>query len=77
MEEVRTADLVIVAGSSLQVVPVSKVPALVHAGGGDVIVVNNEPTYADEFAAAVFHQDVAQILPRLFRAVLNGAERAK
>lgn len=76
MEEVRAADLVLVAGSSLQVVPVSKVPALVHSAGGEVIIVNNEPTYADAFAAAVFHQDVAQVLPRIARAVLDGAQRA-
>lgn len=73
MEEVRKADLVLVAGSSLQVVPVSKVPALVHSAGGEVIVVNNEPTYADDFAAAVFHQDVAEILPRLAHAYLDRA----
>jgi NAD-dependent deacetylase len=70
MEEVRAADLVLVAGSSLQVVPVSKIPALVHSAGGEVVIVNNEPTYADDFAAAVFHQDVATILPRLTRAYL-------
>ena len=73
MEEVRAADLVLVAGSSLQVVPVSKIPALVHSAGGEVVVVNNEPTYADDFAAAVFHQDVAEILPRLTRAYLAHA----
>jgi NAD-dependent deacetylase len=73
MEEVRAADLVLVAGSSLQVVPVSKMPALVRSAGGEVIVVNNEPTYADDFAAAVFHQDVAEVLPRLAHAYLERA----
>lgn len=68
MEHVRAADLVVVAGSSLQVMPVAKIPAVVRAAGGHVILVNREETYADDFAAAVFHGDVAEVLPRLSRA---------
>lgn len=68
MEHVRSADLVVVAGSSLQVMPVAKIPALVHASGGDVILINREKTYADTFASVVFHEDVAEVLPRLSQA---------
>ncbi len=74
MGHVRAADLMLVAGSSLQVMPVARMPALVHAAGGQVIVVNRQETYADEFAAAVFREDVAEILPRLARTCLEGAQ---
>jgi NAD-dependent deacetylase len=71
MEQVRKADLVLVAGSYLQVVPAAKLPAFVCAGGGHVIIVNNEETYADEFAAVVFREDVVEVLPRLAAALLE------
>ncbi|MGD1997090.1 MAG: NAD-dependent deacylase [Anaerolineae bacterium] len=71
MEHVRMADLMLVVGSSLTVMPVAKFPALVHAGGGEVIVVNRQETYADEFAAVVFQGDVSKVLPRLTQACLG------
>jgi NAD-dependent deacetylase len=71
MEHARDADLIIVAGSSLLVMPVANLPALVHSRGGEVIVVNQQPTYADTFAAAVFRGDVAEVLPPLAQACLE------
>lgn len=71
MEHVRRADLMLVAGSSLTVIPVARMPHLVRANGGEVIIFNNEATYADTFAAAVFREDVAEALPRLARACLE------
>ena len=68
MEHVRQADLVIVVGSSLTVVPVAKIPALVHSEGGKVIVINNQPTYADDFAAVVFREDLVDVVPHLVQA---------
>ena len=71
LEHVRMADLILVAGSSLMVVPVAKFPALVRSGGGQVIVVNNQETYADSFAAVVFREDVEEILPALAESCLQ------
>lgn len=71
MEEVRRADLMIVVGSSLMVMPAAKFPALVHSHGGEVILFNKEPTYADAFAVAVFHEDAAAVLPRLVEECLK------
>ena len=71
MEHARRADVMLVAGSSLMVVPAARLPALVSAGGGDVIIINQQPTYADSFAAAVFHANVAEILPRLAEACVE------
>jgi len=73
MEHVYRADLILVAGSSLTVVPAAKMPALVHASGGQVIVVNRDRTYADSFAAVVFREDVAEVLPRLAQSCLEGS----
>jgi NAD-dependent deacetylase len=71
MEHVRKADLMLVVGSSLLVMPVAHLPTLVHEGGGQVIVVNRQETYADEFAAHVFRGDLAEILPRLVQACVG------
>jgi NAD-dependent deacetylase len=71
MEQVRLADLVLVVGSSLTVMPVAKFPAVVHSHGGRVIVVNRDPTYADDFAAVVLRGDLADVLPRIAEACLE------
>jgi len=65
MEHARRADLMLVVGSSLLVLPIAQLPALTHAHGGQVVVINKQPTYADGFAAAVFHDDLAEVLPGL------------
>ncbi len=58
-----TCDLMIVAGSSLQVVPVADLPILAKRNGAKLIIVNQTATYADEIADVVIHDDVANILP--------------
>jgi NAD-dependent deacetylase len=69
---VRRADLLLVAGSHLEVMPASQFPLLVHEGGGRIVVVNLSPTYIDPVAEVVIHADVAEILPRIARACLEG-----
>jgi len=71
MEHVRRADLILVIGSSLVIMPAAKLPALVHAKGGNVLIFNREATYADAFAAAVFRDDAAEVLPRLVEECLE------
>jgi NAD-dependent deacetylase len=63
-----SADLMLIAGSSLEVVPVCRLPLRVHRQGGRLIVINLTPTIADEVAAVVIHRDVAEVLPRVSRA---------
>jgi NAD-dependent deacetylase len=65
---VRRADLMLVAGSSLEVVPVSSFPRRVYEQGGDLVVINWMPTYVDDWASVVIRDDVAAVLPRLVRA---------
>lgn len=62
-----TCDLMIIAGSSLQVIPVADLPLLAKQNGAKLIIVNQSATYADEFADVVIRDDVATILPKLAR----------
>ena len=72
MGHVRQADLMLVAGSSLEVVPASQLPLLVREHGGRLIVINLTPTYIDDVAEVVIHADVAEILPRIARTCVEG-----
>jgi NAD-dependent protein deacetylase/lipoamidase len=58
-------DLMLVAGSSLEVEPVAGLPLLAADHGARLIIVNYEPTTMDRQADVVIHQDVAQVLPRI------------
>jgi NAD-dependent deacetylase len=72
MAHVRRADLMLVAGSSLEVMPASHLPLVVHEHAGRLIVVNLTPTYIDEVAEVVIHADVADVLPRIAQACAGG-----
>jgi NAD-dependent deacetylase len=64
LSHVRSADLLLIAGSSLDVAPASQLPLRVHRRGGRLIVVNLMKTYADDVAEVVIRGDVAEVLPR-------------
>ncbi|MCS7178839.1 MAG: NAD-dependent deacylase [Anaerolineae bacterium] len=72
MEHARQADLMLVVGSSLMVMPAARLPAITYASGGALLIFNQQSTYADTFAAAVFRADVVETLPRLVRLCLEG-----
>ena len=69
MKEARTCDLMLVAGSSLEVTPAADIPFLAVDSGAKAIIVNLEPTAFDTRADVVIHGDVAEILPRLVKTV--------
>jgi NAD-dependent deacetylase len=71
-EEVsRQCDLMIIAGSSLEVLPVASLPMHALANGAHLIIINQSNTYLDVRADVVFHEDVIDIVPRLVSAVLG------
>lgn len=72
MAHIRRADLMLVAGSSLEVMPASHLPLLVQERAGCLIVVNLMPTYVDELAEVVIHADMAEVLPRIAQACAGG-----
>ncbi len=68
----RRADVMLVAGSSLEVMPAAGLPVEALEYGARLIVVNYQPTYVDERASALIHGDVAEVLPRIAAAVAEG-----
>lgn len=69
----RSADLMIVIGSSLEVLPVAGLPMQTLDRGGHLIIINQDPTYLDVRADIVFTEDAADILPMLAEQVFNHA----
>jgi len=70
--ETRQADLMLVAGSSLEVLPVAGLPIQALDRGAHLIVVNNTPTYVNVRADVVIMDDVAAILPEIIKRVIHG-----
>jgi NAD-dependent deacetylase len=66
-------DVMLVAGTSLEVMPAGSLPVAALTAGAQVIVVNLEPTFVDERAAVVLRSNVAEVLPQL--AAAAGAAR--
>ena len=64
----RQCDVMLVAGSSLEVVPASDLPRLARQHGARLILVNLQPTYMDDQAEVVLHADVAEVLPQIAQA---------
>jgi len=68
-EESRTCDVMLIAGSSLEVAPAADLPLIAKKNGAQLIVVNRTPTPADHHAAVVLREDVASALPRIAQAI--------
>ena len=63
--EATRCDVMLIAGSSLEIAPVSHLPLAALARGAHLIIVNHEKTYLDDDASVVIHDDVAKVLPVL------------
>ncbi|NOZ28424.1 MAG: NAD-dependent deacylase [Chloroflexi bacterium] len=59
------ADLMLVAGSSLEVFPAADLPRLTLDHGGRLLIVNRGPTSLDHRAVLRIEGDVAQVLPAI------------
>ncbi len=59
----KKCDLMLVAGSSLEVVPAANLPMTALSNGAQLIIINHTPTYVDERATVIINQDVAEALP--------------
>jgi len=66
-----SCDLLLIAGSSLEVTPAALLPQRALQAGARLIIVNREPTYLDVRADVVFRQDVIDVLPALAEEVLR------
>jgi NAD-dependent deacetylase len=65
--EAERCDLMLVAGSSLQMAPASDIPFVALRCGAKAIVVNYQPTPLDSQADVVIYEDVAEVLPRIIK----------
>lgn len=65
--EAQFCDVMLIAGSSLEVVPAANLPMMALQGGARLIIVNEQPTPFDRQAEVVIHGDVAEVLPRIVR----------
>lgn len=68
-QEVRKCDLVMVIGSSLEVLPVAGLPMQAIDHGAHLIIINNSPTYLNVRADIVMPEDVAKIIPAIMEKV--------
>ena len=67
----RSCELILVAGTSLEVMPSAKLPVMAMDHGAQLIIINNAPTFIDVRANIVIHADVAEILPHIMNEVLG------
>jgi len=70
-EASKTCDLMLVAGTSLEVMPSAGLPMRAVEHGAHLIVVNRTPTYIDDRADVLLKGDVAEVLPRLAAEVIG------
>jgi len=70
--ESRTCDLMLVAGSSLEVMPVAGLPMQALDRGAHLVIINNSPTYLNVRADVTIQENVSDIIPAIAKKVLHG-----
>lgn len=68
----RECDLMLVAGSSLEVLPVAGLPIQALDHGAHLIVINNTTTYVNARADIVITDNVATIIPEIMKRAIHG-----
>jgi NAD-dependent deacetylase len=68
----RQCDLILVAGSSLEVLPVAGLPIQALDHGAHLIIINNTATYVNVRADIVITENVATIIPEIMKRALHG-----
>jgi len=71
MQASKTCDVMIVIGSSLEVLPVAGLPMRAVENGAHLILINRNPTYIDVRADVVFTDDLTEIIPCLAMELLG------
>jgi len=67
--EAERCDLMLVVGSSLEIVPAAEIPFVAGRHGARSIVINYQPTPLDSQADVVIPEDVAKVLPQIIGQV--------
>jgi NAD-dependent deacetylase len=74
---VRKCDLIIVAGSSLEVLPVAGLPMVALDRGAHLIIINNTPTYLNIRADVAILDDLADVLPLMVEQLLYAESKTE
>lgn len=69
-EASKKCDVMVVAGSSLEVLPVAGLPMRALENGAHLILINHSETYLDVRADVVFHEDVDVVIPQLVEQLI-------
>lgn len=69
-EHCKNADVLLVAGSSLEVWPAASLPQLSAEHGARLVINNLSPTFLDNSAVILLQMDVAEAIPQIVRRVL-------
>lgn len=77
VEASKCCDVMIVAGSSLEVLPVAGLPMRALDHGAHLILINQSQTYLDVRADVMFGDDVIDIIPRIVREVLGDENKSQ
>jgi len=72
VEAIRRCDLLIVIGSSLEVMPVAGLPMRAIDNGAQLIILNQQETYMDIRADIILRENVAVTIPAVVNEVLGG-----
>ncbi len=65
----RMADVLLVIGSSLQVMPAAHLPAVAREHGAHLIIINFTPTYLDDEADVILRADLVEAVPAILEAL--------
>lgn len=68
-EAAHHCEVMLVLGSSLEVLPAAGLPLEAAHHGARLVIINREPTYLDERADVRLHGDVAELLPQITAAI--------
>jgi NAD-dependent deacetylase len=68
---IETCDTVIVTGTALEVAPVCEMPLVALRRGARLIIINQGPTYLDDYADVALHEDVAVALPAIVNSIAD------
>jgi NAD-dependent deacetylase len=72
LQAAQACDLMLVAGSSLEVLPVAGLPMQALDRGAHLIIINHSATYLGVRADVVILEDVADVIPAIAERVLHG-----
>lgn len=70
-EASKTCDMMMVVGSSLEVLPVAGLPMRAVDNGAHLIIINQTPTYIDVRADVVIREDLWLVVPEIVKEVLG------